>query len=444
MRIAVVAYEYPPLSSPRALRWGYLARELALQGHSVCVLTPHAEPLSDEADDELCNLDVQRTFAGPVRGTQVVLREVWRRLRRRQALRGPEAGRFTAAAAPFTVWKRVLVRWLDRIVGWPLFPDIRREWNPWAWRRLRRLQHTWAPDVVVCSHEPASAVVLARRAAAAGMRVVVDAGDPILCQYTPRRWRARAFKLESAMMTDVNGVVVTNTQTARLLRRRHPGSRAEMAIITSGHVTAGSVELDGSLNSLFDGNRLEVLYTGRLYSFRRLDMMLEALSSEPQVRLTVITPSAPSYLLEAVAAMPDQVRVFGPWLHAKVLQAQRQCDVLLNVANDQAVQTPGKFFEYLGAGKPVVHVTRNRRDFAADLLRGRGYGDFVVSTTDGLRQLLRHLAALRRRPGELERLGNDIFNPDLTWCAVAERFAVLLEKIAATGRATRAPPRMRS
>jgi hypothetical protein len=38
MRILLIAYDYPPLSSPQAIRWYYLSRELARRGVELHVL----------------------------------------------------------------------------------------------------------------------------------------------------------------------------------------------------------------------------------------------------------------------------------------------------------------------------------------------------------------------------------------------------------------------
>ena len=67
MRLLLIAYEFPPSPSPQSLRWTYLVRELALQGHEVHVLTadlggttPGLPPLPD-------SVRVHRTFPGLLR-----------------------------------------------------------------------------------------------------------------------------------------------------------------------------------------------------------------------------------------------------------------------------------------------------------------------------------------------------------------------------------------
>ena len=67
MRILLVAYDFPPIPSPQALRWAYLVRELALAGHDVHVLAPDVMGYGVGQLPELpASVVVHRSSAGPV------------------------------------------------------------------------------------------------------------------------------------------------------------------------------------------------------------------------------------------------------------------------------------------------------------------------------------------------------------------------------------------
>src|SRR5690554_1092083 len=65
MRILIVAYDFPPTRSPRALRWRYLVRELALLGHDVHVLVPDLGDHGVEFPQVPGRVVVHRSFPGP-------------------------------------------------------------------------------------------------------------------------------------------------------------------------------------------------------------------------------------------------------------------------------------------------------------------------------------------------------------------------------------------
>ena len=80
--------------------------------------------------------------------------------------------------------------------------------------------------------------------------------------------------------------------------------------------------------------------------------------------------------------------------HRAALAAQRGCDVLLNIANAEPVQVPGKIYEYLGAGRPIVHLRGDSPDVTSALVNEMGAG----------RELGPDVAALTALLGELSRM----------------------------------------
>ena len=47
---------------------------------------------------------------------------------------------------------------------------------------------------------------------------------------------------------------------------------------------------------------------------------------------------------------------------------QNEADVLVNLGNRMANQMPSKVYEYLGSGKPILHLAANREDPVLPLL----------------------------------------------------------------------------
>jgi hypothetical protein len=255
-----------------------------------------------------------------------------------------------------------------------MFPDARAEWMPWARRRLDRLLAEVRPDAVITSHEPANSIELGLHAKRQGFRWIADLGDPVLAPYTPSRFRGRAFALERALCEGADIVTVTSVAAAATLEARHALPPARCALLTQGFDPNFAADPGDAAGIALDPDRLELLYTGSFYSFRRVGELLDAVLATPGARLNIATIVAPPEVALAARDHPERVRLLGFLAHRDALALQRRCDVLVNLANDDPVQIPGKLYEYLGAGRPVLHLGGSPDDAAAMLLARTGVG----------------------------------------------------------------------
>lgn len=421
MRLLLIAYEFPPSPSPQSLRWAYLCRELHRLGHEVHVLTIDLGGSTPGLPELPDGVTVHRTYAGHVRGL------VARRRRHRERGRNAESAVATArppARASRSGWKQKLSSLLQRLAEFVWFPDLRGEWLPIGRARLDALLEHVRPDVVVSSHEPATTLELGLRARAAGFRWIADLADPVLAPYTPSRWRARAQRLEAEVCRRAEHVLVTTPSARDVLRERH-GHTAPISVLTQGFEDVG--ELADGTPVEFDTRRLELLYTGSFYAFRSADALLQAVIDTPGVRLNIATVHAPDALLEAIDRHPDRIRLLGFLPHRTAIATQREADVLVNLANRDAMQVPGKCYEYLGAGRPILHLGDAPGDAVAALVRGKQRGWVAASDADRIATCLRELV-VRKNAGTLAAelsLGIDEV-AEFGWSRLAARLDVLL------------------
>lgn len=168
-------------------------------------------------------------------------------------------------------------------------------------------------------------------------------------------------------------VVVTNSATADLLAERHGPWRTPPLILSQGHGEAVE-ETPPTFDAPKDGGPLRLCYTGRFYTFRRVDPVVAAVAGMDGVQLVVAGPEPPAVLRDAAKRWPAKFELHGELSHAQALALQRSADALLSIGNAGTVQSPGKLFEYFGAGCPVLHVASNRLDpqigLIASLRRG--------------------------------------------------------------------------
>lgn len=293
----------------------------------------------------------------------------------------------TALEPPRLNWKgRAVVRMQD----WArqlLFPDVRGEWLWPARKALGSLLDTIQPDVVVSSHEPATTLEVGLAARRRGYPWVADLGDPVLAPYTPRRWRRRSRRVEAQVMARANHVTVTAQSAADLLAARH-GRRSPVSLVTQGFdERLGERPSD----PLPPAGPLELLYSGSFYSFRDPRSLVDAVLDTDGVRLSIAAGALPDWLVALAAEHPGRLRLLGRVPHRELLEIQRRVHVLVNLANADPCQVPGKFYEYLGAGRPILHLG-GEGDVCAgllsDLRRGWSCGAGRQSVSEALHDLV--------------------------------------------------------
>lgn len=430
MRLLLIAYEFPPSPSPQSLRWTYLARELDMMGHEVHVLTadlggetPGLPVLPD-------TIHVHRTYPGPVRGMLAHLRK--RRQRKIEAGLIPvveqthERDPTAHAIRPPRSWKQRISEGIQTIAQYIHFPDIRGEWRPWGRRALDRLLTTITPDLVISSHEPATTIELALLAKRRGFRWVADLGDPVLASYTPARWRRRSAKLERAMCLEADLMTVTTDATASLMQTRHR-REGPFLVLPQGHDARRTAH--ACANALFQEDRLELFYTGSFYRFRRPDALLAGLLAVPEARLTIAAISVPESVLEAARRAPSQIRLLGFQPHDAILVLQRSADLLVNIANDDMTQIPGKVNEYLGAGRPLLNLGPGNDPASVAVTRlRRGWN--CANEADAIATCLSARLASKQR-GTLDATLDLSTAPvaDISWTAIAARLNTGLDAV---------------
>ena len=455
VRLLLIAYEFPPSPSPQSLRWSYLVRELLEQGMEVHVLTVEGWWPSTWAQPP-AGAVVHRAKAGGVAGI-IALARRWRRLRGRPEVEvepgvlDPASGKESTLlpvdeeqvsdkaavpsmqirqplAAPVLNWKGRLLERINHVISKRTFPDERGLWEPHGRKLLNDLLGQIRPDVVISSHEPATTLRLGRVAKERGFAWVADLGDPVLSFYTPEHWRKESHRLERWTCRNADRVTVTTEAAKWLLAGRHDVPESRLAVMTQGYDReAMGADISGME---FDPRRLELLYTGSFYQFREPRTLVDAVLSLPGTRLSIATSRAPDWLLSLLDAHPEQLRLLGFLSHAQAVTLQRSADVLVNIANDDPVHVPGKVYEYLGAGRPILHLGNHEDDVAARLIRTHRRGLVSGSGAEAIVAALSELAIIKRDATwdqcfHLDQAGVEQYQ----WQSIARRLHILLQQV---------------
>lgn len=420
MKVLLIAYEFPPILAAQSLRWLHLANELVAQGVQIEVICPdiapnQAFPLSLDR-----RVITHRVWPGPFIG----LGEYAAKRAAAQSSVSDGAASAAPSAKPSLLSRGYGVArdLLNRVV----YPDIRSEWYFFARKKLKQLLAANRYDIVLSSHEPAVDIFVGFYAKKAKLPWVVDLGDPLLTPYSPRWRRGIDLRVERRIMRYADHVVVTDDKVIELLVERHGAHlRERMSTISQGFPASAPAERK-SANASFS-----ICFTGNFYSdFRNPTQLAEALRRLQGFDFTfqiIGNNGRFKPLFEGIQG----VEFLGQKNHSECLEWQRRADLLINIGNVQNYQIPGKIYEYLGSGTPILHIqTSESTDPGAVLIDGTKAG--VVIKNDS-REIARALSCLHAQwvvdPSALVKHREESLIQSHTWLQKANLYRKVISRL---------------
>lgn len=323
---------------------------------------------------------------------------------------------------------------LSRWLGPWMAPDPYVGWLPGAIRAAREAVRRHQPDAILSTSMPYTAHLVARRLRReTGLPWVADLRDPwtdnrFLGWYEPSRlagrWR-RWFdgRIERSVYAEADLLTVTAAPLAELLRARHGVPADKVLLARNGydeHDFEGQLPMPAP-RPPHDRAALRVLFAGSIYQGYTFEPFLAALERvlqadpEAPIRFDVVTHNlglyerfAPKYpLARAVTTTHGRVA------HAEVIQRYRDADLLvLSCLDDLSI--PGKLFEYIRSGTPVLAFAVRGAEAHA-LLQQTGTGQCAVADDPD------HGAALLQGLLQRWKRGEPLAHPDADAVAQLER-----------------------
>jgi len=403
-RVMILCYFFPPLAGGGVHRVLSFVRELPRFGWSCTVVC--AGRRDYWVTDETLEARVPA-------GTEVIRVEGGSALAAWLRVRGQDRGRRSGAT-----FSR-----LRAISDWWLLPDSYAGWASRAARVARRRMERGDVDVLLSSSPPDSAHLAAWRARR-GLAVpwVADFRDPwvgLHLRKPPTSWhRARQQRLEARVLDSADRVLAASRTHAEQLMRRAPapgaaGSRAERVV----HLPNGfepAPDPAGEARAVAGTPYFRLVFTGTLSQMPETEVLLEALhellARRPELRRRVRARLAGPYDRgyedrAAALGLTGIVEFSGSLSHDAARALQAQADLLLLwKPPDMPTMVPGKLYEYLASGRPVVAMLP-AGDEAAELAERGGAvrldpGDRVALAGEIERHVDRWLAG-GREPGRV-------------------------------------------
>jgi len=297
---------------------------------------------------------------------------------------------------------------LRRLSDWWLLPDSYIGWAKRAAAAAGRRIARGGIDVVLSSSPPDSVHVAARAIQRRhALPWVADFRDPwigLTFRSPPSAWhRARQEALERDVLEHADRVIVASRAHERALRE---GTRVRIEAARIEHLPNGfeAGPAAGPTHSRAPESapavpseaapRFLIAYTGTMSQMPDTDVFLEALhevlkrqpAARRSLRARLAGPYESWYADRAVALglTPGIVEFPGPLSHGESRALQRAADLLV-LWKPRGIPTmvPGKLYEYLDSGRPILAVLEAEEEAAA--LAGRGG---AVITPPGNREAL--------------------------------------------------------
>lgn len=395
MRVLLIAYEYPPIVAAQSLRWFYLANEMARSGVEVEILTISLHDRLGFQGRIHERILMHRCFPGPFIGCAnwFLGKGVSSDLSNPSGIRQSHP----TDQSDFLLRSYGFIR---GVLNQVLFPDVRSEWFPFAWKTLKRLFKRKQYDVLISSHEPGVGLLLGLATKQKfDIPWVIDLADPLLAPYTPtwRRWLD--LRAERIVCRHVDHILVTNTGVVDLLRSRHRIPLNKFTVITQGfdaYQRWFPIELSENYKGkrvLPERNGFTLVYTGTFYrDFRNPTELFNAIREVPSVHL-ILAGSTEGFEKE-IHELGDQVTALGKVNHEDCLYLQRRATVLVNIGNKQDFQVPGKLYEFIGAGRPILHIASAPGDPSAVILKRFRRGTTAQNDRQEIASTLTYLVQL--------------------------------------------------
>jgi glycosyltransferase involved in cell wall biosynthesis len=406
-RVLFLAYHFPPIGGAGVQRSVKFVRYLPDFGYEPVVVTGPAAVGSRWTP-------VDESLAEQVDGGHPV-----RRL-------------LTQAPQPSGRWRGRAERWLRRPE--PFF----QWWEDGAYRAGQGAE----VDLVYASMSPfETGSAAARLAVELGKPWVADLRDPWALdemQVYPSRWhRWLDLRAMSALLSTASAVIMNTEESARLVRALPELSRTPVFAVPNGydaddfaqpvalppsgtfriahtgylHTELGRGLAGGRLARRVLGGDLSgvnILTRSHVYLLEAIDRLIADDASVAQ-RLELHLAGILSSSDVEVATRSPVVRMPGYLPHAETIALLRTADLLFLPMHDlpagvRARIVPGKTYEYLASGRPILAAVPDGD--ARDLLSRAGTG--LLCRPDDVDGMVRIIA------GELERVRHGIAPPTLT------------------------------
>ncbi|MGN1211059.1 MAG: glycosyltransferase [Candidatus Cryptobacteroides sp.] len=373
-RVLVISYYWPPSGGSGVQRWVKFSKYLPSQGWQPVVYTPENPELT--ARDESLAADVSPE-------TEIVRRPIlepygiWHAIR--GARKGGESGKEGAKTEvnPINAGKKSFGQRVAMWIRGNLFiPDPRCLWVNPSVRFLKKYLKEHPVDIIVSTGPPHSMHLIARKLShATGLPWVADFRDPWTRMFYFKHLHLGKFalkkhiKLEKDVLDGATRVIAVS-----------PLVKKEFEQMTSTPVeliTNGFDESDIECAPKDDNGFFNITHTGLFASDGNPDVLWKVLSDlcasdaafSRKLRIRLVGKTDRD-IIDSIrdAGLGECLTDLGYRPHAEAVKEQKNASLLilpLRKEPEYKATLPGKLFEYLASGRPILGIGQKDGAMAA-------------------------------------------------------------------------------
>lgn len=177
------------------------------------------------------------------------------------------------------------------------------------------------------------------------------------------RRRKRMYNDEKKVFEKCDHIFLTPELYSFYKKENHFNLESKVTQLPYANLTSISFNADQVKGNLMPDDKINCLFTGTLYSdIRSPELMLKLFSKvQPEIGLSLMTNLS-----------AEQISKYAPTGYTpNVIRFQKrdtslynltQANVLVNIGNTVEHQVPGKIFEYMSTGKPIIHFSKIPND----------------------------------------------------------------------------------
>ena len=396
-KLIIITYYWPPSGGGGVQRWLKFAKYLPEFGWEPIVVVPkNAEyPTRDES----LKKDIPK-------GLKVIEVPIWEPYDLFKKITGKKSDTTVNSGFLFDDEKQTFTQKASLwIRGNLLIPDPRCFWITPVVNALSTKIADLKPDAIATTGPPHSLHLIGLKLQKKfGIKWIADFRDPwstidYLDKFYLTKWaRKRQGDLERKVL---NSADTTLTVSKNWEKELCDLGAKKTAVITNGFDASDFINFKPKASTDFI-----VAHTGFISSFRNPDNLWKAISvatdETPDLKNKLklqFTGSVDNAVFSSIAKhqqLKNAIVNIGYVPHTEVFNHYASASVLLLLLNNSDNSTghiPGKLFEYLGTGKPILALGKKGGDVDA-ILQETGAGKlFDFNDTDGIKKFLKELFA---------------------------------------------------
>lgn len=371
-RVLIITYYWPPSGGAGVQRWLKFAKYLPLYGWEPVVIVPDPESATYPVRDESLRHELPRN----IEVIQTKNFDFFNLYKKASGAKNiPYAG-FASESGRVSFRQKI-----SRFIRGNFFlPDPRKGWNKYAISAAMELISSKQPDCIITTGPPHSTHLIGLRLKEKfNIPWLADFRDPWTDIYYYREFYPTKLAhqvnlgMEKKVLRKADKVITVSPSWKELFKSK---TDTDVDVLTNGYDHENFNLQTGPGN-----DALVITYIGSMSDIYPIDTFLEAFESftrvSPDAKFRIIGTISESVRTKINRLPPKNIELVPYMDHRKVITYLYLADVLLLLIPEHASSkgiVPGKLFEYLAVGKPVLVIGPGDGD-GAEIVRKGNSGD---------------------------------------------------------------------